>query len=867
MNQENYFIKYLKYANLKGISLEQVFYRKYLLYDLDENPSLDIYKSKYLKYANSKGISLDQVFYKKYLMYKNKYLQLKEQIDQVGGAKPLKNILKGINLFADTDMEKYLNPFYGFIMAECGYIKNTYYLHHAGFINTPESQIVTQLVREIPGAIQPTKYIMQKIKPELIGKYIGFLYISKSDWLKDINTKLIELTRKVTSQSLSREERKPISADFKAINDLLKELKKLNKENVFYIKAGTDITEQFHILLYCLWWVSNDKNGIAKYYQGINEAFKLVNKYQSNAFKLISIPENFATEEFTKLEIDTELTEQSPFELLLVKKLNKISFEVFQQDYAKCFCGEEPNYADCGETTVRNFLNLIAYDTGTNSFDVNILKKLGATEPVIEYYSIFNTSKSQASTNTMSIFGENLNARDAWSKIIITHGSNVNWVKKCQINGDGYELNSKMALDGSRSNINQIVKNLLTKVQSIDKITTEYIEEINDETINGIGDIKIAHKVFGEIKIICEAGHYYMTLPKKVTTIKKLESLTEQQIKILNLFENLGLDVNNYIWYDIPGDYLPLKINGGSDKNLKIKFLELSLTKQYNQDVRRRIVVDVELSPKFLEIVSKSEFADQYFYSANNFNFVNQMKKFTQLNIGLTDKYLTSIDLTPLCFVQKIGQNFLTGFINLEHIDLTPLANVKKVGTGFLQDCKKLETIDLEKLLNITEIGEDFLSYCEKIKSVNFSSFCKVKYLEYSFLSYCKQIEEVDLSPMKELINIHINVLSNNKMLKKVNLNGLNKLKKISYNFLSNCSELVELNMQGLDSLETIDGGFIGNCKKLKQVDLRGCPKLKTIPPEYQFLKGTSSDFKIICTLDQRKTVFKNLSDSKITVM
>ena len=34
---------------------------------------------------------------------------------------------------------------------------------------------------------------MQKIKPELIGKYIGFLYISKSDWFKDINTKYIEL--------------------------------------------------------------------------------------------------------------------------------------------------------------------------------------------------------------------------------------------------------------------------------------------------------------------------------------------------------------------------------------------------------------------------------------------------------------------------------------------------------------------------------------------------------------------------------------------------------------------------------------------------------------------------------------------------
>ncbi len=59
----NYQEKYLKYANSKGISLEQVFYKKYLLYNLDKNlnPSLNIYKSKYLK-------------------YKNKYITLKKQM-------------------------------------------------------------------------------------------------------------------------------------------------------------------------------------------------------------------------------------------------------------------------------------------------------------------------------------------------------------------------------------------------------------------------------------------------------------------------------------------------------------------------------------------------------------------------------------------------------------------------------------------------------------------------------------------------------------------------------------------------------------------------------------------------------------------
>ncbi len=67
LSSDGYYDKYLKYADSKGISLDQVFYKKYLLYDLDENlnPSLDIYRDKYLK-------------------YKAKYLQLKS-IEQEGG--------------------------------------------------------------------------------------------------------------------------------------------------------------------------------------------------------------------------------------------------------------------------------------------------------------------------------------------------------------------------------------------------------------------------------------------------------------------------------------------------------------------------------------------------------------------------------------------------------------------------------------------------------------------------------------------------------------------------------------------------------------------------------------------------------------
>ncbi len=64
------------FKNYVNNSFMNKYLKKYLRYDLD------IYKVKYLKYANSKGISLDQVFYKKYLLYKTKYIELKKEINK-----------------------------------------------------------------------------------------------------------------------------------------------------------------------------------------------------------------------------------------------------------------------------------------------------------------------------------------------------------------------------------------------------------------------------------------------------------------------------------------------------------------------------------------------------------------------------------------------------------------------------------------------------------------------------------------------------------------------------------------------------------------------------------------------------------------
>ncbi len=80
------------------------------------------YREKYLKYANSRGISLEQVFYEKYLLYKSKYLKLKGGADNVTNPTELLQVPAIHTMGQDCDSlfnlivaygEKYIDEFVG----------------------------------------------------------------------------------------------------------------------------------------------------------------------------------------------------------------------------------------------------------------------------------------------------------------------------------------------------------------------------------------------------------------------------------------------------------------------------------------------------------------------------------------------------------------------------------------------------------------------------------------------------------------------------------------------------------------------------------------------------------------------------------
>ena len=813
-------------------------------------------------------------FHKKYLKYKEKYLKLKAKWEQTGGAKPMSNILKGINLFVDPDMELYLNPIYGVIMCESGYIKNNFYLHESNFINTEDAKIISQVSREIPGLIQPTKEIMQKIKPDTIGKYIGLLYVSKSQWYKDLNAKSKALTKIVTSQVVTKEEKDKAIVESKAIGNLIKELAKANKENIFGIKPGTDNKNLFHIILYCLWWVANDKSGIKKYYEGINELFSVVNKHSPNQFPLINIPEDFVLTEFNKDEM-TESINNPSFELIIAQLTAK-SFNIFVQDYAKSYCSNPAKltYADCGETTIRNLLNLISYDKSIGQFNVRMLQNLGAINEVIEYYNVFKTFGLQASLKTKSIYGEELTARDAWSKLIIFYANkNVRFVNKCSNADFSFELNSAMAEDGSKSNLLQVVSNLLTKVTVLNDISSKEnnIKQIQDNTTNGIGKITIAHEYYGEIFINCVELHYYMQIPNTKIKFKGLDTLTDEQYSYYSVFNDIiGLDVSNYIWRNISADILPNLLNNPLDTELKNKLLELSLTSQYNPDTRKRIQVDVENLN--LALLSKSNLVDQYSYSSDNFDFAYKLPNLRSLSAYI-DRNIESIDLSPLCKINTIENNFLRNCKKLKSINLEPLTVITSIGYNFLANCEELSSIDLSPLSSVTKIGSTFMYECKSIKSIDLKPLKQLTLIDEYFLGDCIGLTNIDLSPFNLVTNVEAGFLSGCSNLENVTFTGLNddgsislgfsNVKTIGAKFLARGDNLKSIDLSTLTNLNEIGNQFLSRCIKIKQIDLTPLKQLKKIDTHFAHycsdlesvdlsglnnLNSIGNDFLVNCT-------------------
>ena len=812
---------------------------------------------------------------KKYLKYKIKYLELKKNYLNIkGGGKPFISDYN-INLFnpeipSHILMESYLNPIYGLYMCESGFITNNYYLYDC-FNETMDKipDYVTQIgkLSRVVGTDVCPSLVITKMKPQDIGRYIAILFFCNC---KDYSGFITFNQKNCKVQSILLE----IITD-KDIRIFLK--KKIEILNIFLqptreikLENNNDVNEiDFHIILYYLWWLLNDITGIQSYYEGINDVISVFNTIVMNPMTNID-------------EIKIDYNNDNSFEKMVLD-ITKKQFHIYTQDQTLHFCsktiGRNKNtYSDCGEVTARNLINLICFDPILRQFNCENLVKYRAITELIQYYKVFDSFEKQSALKTVEIYGQQLNARDAWSKLIISYAcENIVFKKDCNVEVPyKYELFSGMSEDRKTTNFFQLIKNLLPNIIKWDDLNVDNKFKIKSNTTdeNGIGKIIIKANDYENITIHCETNHYYMIINKKTSSRVDINNLTASQQLKINILLNDNMSIynsDNYIWVNWSSELLVEKINDKlTDFELKKKLLQLSFTDKYDSDTRSRIIINTsenmgEFFEYFIAISNMNEKINEYTYESTDFNFVNELSNLTHLNSIITNKKLKAIDLTHLAKISSIGNGFMNGCVKLKTIDLSHLAKISSIGNDFMNGCHKLETIDLKPLLNVKSIGDNFLHDCKELTTIDFNPLSEVRSIGHSFMSKCSKLKTIDLRPLLnvtsideefmadcvKLEKIYLPLLSNEisneisignafmfncKSLKKINLIPLSNVKSIGDYFMNDCVKLETINLPHLSNITSIGISFMGNCYELKTIDLS--PLLNVTSIDDEFMKG-----------------------------
>ena len=736
---------------------------------------------------------------------RNKRRQMK------GGDTPQTSIIKYINFFNKkqddnkyADIEEYLNPIYGVIMNETGYIKNNYWLGQKNYLYndekskrkvnegllTKEMKLVSEISRSIPPNIQPNIDVMREIRPSDIGKYVALLYYYNK------------------------------TKDNKTFDELLKN-KILNGKSVGFkrifgrIKSNFDITqnkefskEMFHILLYCLWWVSGDMDGIKQYYEGINDIFKDV-KIQA-----IDVEAGYKKYEEQKYE-------ENSFEDI-IGKLVKRDIKVINYEYAKTFCDEngKNTYPDCVETTMRNLINLLCFD-GVKFDITKITSKLkNVNEKTIEYYKTFDTFNKQLSLNsTEKIYGKELNARDAWSDLIV-HNANNNISFNSSCNDTSYNIKSGVkTMDGKKSNFFQLLQNVLSdditednwkeKIQDINPQISFGSEYDDDVMKTGVGNIIIEYKTY-TINFDFKVGHSFVEMKNNENTQYSTIHLHKYQQNYISYLENeIEYNKNDWVlWLNYTPELLTniVNIHDNRNKSYVYKILELCSTELSNSDARSRTIINIIELPDFYKYIkhvddSKNNIADDFIYESNDFKFIDNIPHLKVLKHRFDNKSKEEMKMFP---------------------DTSKLKNIEIIDSYFANNCKKLESIDLSGLTKLITIGRKFAYNCENLKIIHLSRLTNLKMIDYSFAETCKELKTIILSELPELETIRHSFAHHCKNVKSINLSGLTKLEVIGDEFAYGCVNLESIDLSGLTKLEIIGDDFASECKNIKTINVSG---------------------------------------------
>lgn len=186
---------------------------------------------------------------------------------------------------------------------------------------------------------------------------------------------------------------------------------------------------------------------------------------------------------------------------------------------------------------------------------------------------------------------------------------------------------------------------------------------------------------------------------------------------------------------------------------------------------------------------------------------------------GMTLEKSEMVHLLHVAQATTIGDSFLRGSL-FSSINLSRLRNITKIGRHFLHFNQKLTSIDLSCLTNVTEIGESSLSACVKLESVKLSGMEKLRTVGEGFLFMCRSLTLADLSGLGNLQSLTRSFMSVCPSLSTINLSGLTSVTVIGDDVFSECSSLKSVDLTGLEHVATIGDALLSNCAMLETVDM-----------------------------------------------
>ena len=532
-------------------------------------------------------------------------------------------------------------------------------------------------------------------------------------------------------------------------------------------------------------WTMRDKNAIKDYYLGLNSVLP----EELN----VIIPENYETDFYTYSELDFEIYndivnnesdhvygydsdyhsyyEDEPsstlvFDRYLDEKIGtkdhftfaivsliiiyKNSIDLYGQGYAKpdkCLIKTEDSktlstYPDCGESTLRNFINILTYDKENDKFDIEKLERLKPNDKLKEYYRVFNTVVKQSNENVeLEIFGKKLTPRYAWD-LVVSNFSKVKYNKNCKTAEDdsyNYELMdglSEELKDGKYVvNVLQLIKNLFLLVNDWKDFNDDDTQINVNLSTDGFGKISIENKN-GSFDWDLEQQHYAFT--EKKEGVNRLnfklgnKEFFEKILKIKYNFYEYHTDYKNKIpnwWYYITfkPDILTEFFNDYAQdyiSNEEYQAIFNFIENKFNDDQKRFIYIDY-FKLENLEMCRLEKYANKIKY--------NDKHELIQLEtIDKFDKILNNLPNTLIYLT--FGRNFnqLVNHLPCSLTHLTfghsfnkPVNNLPNNLTHLTFGWKFNQNVDnLPNYLTYLKFGSDFNQNVDKLpKNLTYLQF------------------------------------------------------------------------------------------------------------------------------------------------